>query len=163
MLDGQEEEWERVEGQAAAAAADHQLPVTLYLFGRTGREKEEWFQHFLSASRTGTKCSVSCEENTGRRERHWEEKTDVPPRWIALHGCRLSLFISLPLSEASCGGDAPRESTEGLHDPPTATRARTLLDYSAYMTQLMVSQTSSPARGEGSPTLHKKVKGHLST
>lgn len=25
--------------------------LTLYLFGRTGREKEEWFQHFLAASR----------------------------------------------------------------------------------------------------------------
>lgn len=25
--------------------------VTLYLFGRTGREKEEWFQRFLSASK----------------------------------------------------------------------------------------------------------------
>ncbi|XP_053371353.1 testis-expressed protein 2 isoform X2 [Clarias gariepinus] len=25
---------------------------TLYLFGRTGREKEEWYQHFLSASNT---------------------------------------------------------------------------------------------------------------
>lgn len=26
------------------------LPTTIYLFGRTGREKEEWFHHFLSAS-----------------------------------------------------------------------------------------------------------------
>lgn len=25
---------------------------TLYLFGRTGREKEEWYQHFLLASKT---------------------------------------------------------------------------------------------------------------
>lgn len=25
--------------------------LTLYLFGRTGREKEEWFQQFLSASK----------------------------------------------------------------------------------------------------------------
>lgn len=28
----------------------HDLPVTLYLFGRTGREKEEWFRHFLFAA-----------------------------------------------------------------------------------------------------------------
>lgn len=26
------------------------LPTTIYLFGRTGREKEEWFRHFLFAS-----------------------------------------------------------------------------------------------------------------
>lgn len=62
LVDGQEEE-ERTERQALA---DHQLPVTLYLFGRTGREKEEWFQHFLSASRAGAKSSVGGEENTGK-------------------------------------------------------------------------------------------------
>lgn len=61
MLDGQEEE-ERGEGHAVA---DHQLPVTLYLYGRTGREKEEWFQHFLSVSGTGAKSSASSGENTG--------------------------------------------------------------------------------------------------
>lgn len=123
MLDGQEEEWERVEGQAAVAAADHQLPVTLYLFGRTGREKEEWFQHFLSASCTGPKCSVSCAENTGRSERHWEEKTDVPPRWIALHGCRLSLslFISLPSQRPHGAVTPPGKARRGcttLPQPP---------------------------------------------
>lgn len=61
VLDGQEEE-ERGEGHAVA---DHQLPVTLYLYGRTGREKEEWFQHFLSVSGTGAKSSASSGENTG--------------------------------------------------------------------------------------------------
>lgn len=29
----------------------HDFPTTLYLFGRTGREKEEWFRHFLLASK----------------------------------------------------------------------------------------------------------------
>lgn len=66
VLDDQEEECERVDGQTAATAADHQHPVTLYLFGRTGREKEEWFQHFLSASRTSAKCGMTREESTGR-------------------------------------------------------------------------------------------------
>ncbi|KAI4822976.1 hypothetical protein KUCAC02_008492 [Chaenocephalus aceratus] len=44
-------------------APDHQLPVTLYLFGRTGREKEEWFQHFLSASQAAATSSLREEEN----------------------------------------------------------------------------------------------------
>lgn len=61
VVEGQEEE-ERAERHAAT---DQQLPVTLYLFGRTGREKEEWFQHFLSASRAGAKSGVSGEENAG--------------------------------------------------------------------------------------------------
>ncbi|XP_078125778.1 testis-expressed protein 2-like [Sander vitreus] len=55
MFEGQEEE-ERAERHVIQ---DHHLPVTLYLFGRTGREKEEWFQHFMSAA----KRSVSREEN----------------------------------------------------------------------------------------------------
>lgn len=63
LVEGQEEE-ERLERHTVL---DHQLPVTLYLFGRTGREKEEWFQHFLSASRAGAKTSVIGEENTGKK------------------------------------------------------------------------------------------------
>ena len=62
VVEGQEEE-ERAE---RLPAPDHQLPVTLYLFGRTGREKEEWFQHLLLASRAGTKSSVSGEESAGK-------------------------------------------------------------------------------------------------
>lgn len=58
MVEGQEEE-ERAERHIIQ---DHHLPVTLYLFGRTGREKEEWFQHFMSAA----KSSVSREENAGK-------------------------------------------------------------------------------------------------
>lgn len=40
-------------------------PVTLYLFGRTGRDKEEWFQHFLSASKPEAKGIVKDEGSTG--------------------------------------------------------------------------------------------------
>ncbi|KAM9345780.1 testis-expressed protein 2-like [Symphorus nematophorus] len=124
VVEGQEEE-ERAEKHMVP---DHQLPVTLYLFGRTGREKEEWFQHLLSASRTGARSSVSAEENT----------------------------------ETLCGGDAVKESTEELHDLPGAMKTRMLLDYSTYMTQLMVSQscnlTPSPCQSDkGSPTTHRKI------
>ena len=44
-------------------------PTTLYLFGRTGREKEEWFHQFLSASLDGA-----------RRERdRWKKRGDARP------------------------------------------------------------------------------------
>lgn len=62
MVEGQGEE-ERAERNIAP---DHQLPVTLYLFGRTGREKEEWFQHFLSASQAAATSSLREEENAGK-------------------------------------------------------------------------------------------------
>lgn len=157
VLDGPEDECERVEGQAAAV--EHQLPVTLYLFGRTGREKEEWFQHFLSASRPGSKCGASCEESTGRCRREKRLMSIMPSAFNYFH---LSLSLSLSISEGSCSGDPPKESTDGPHDPPAATRTGTALDYSAYMTQLIASQSGSPTRDKGSPTSRKKVKGQLS-
>lgn len=36
--------------QTSSKHPSHDPPTTLYLFGRTGREKEEWFRHFLFAS-----------------------------------------------------------------------------------------------------------------
>lgn len=48
--------WSKEPGSEPASAQKgsyqqaHRAPTTLYLFGRTGREKEEWFRHFLFAS-----------------------------------------------------------------------------------------------------------------
>lgn len=58
--EGQEEE-EKAEKHTIPSQSS---PVTLYLFGRTGREKEEWFQHLLLASKAGAVSSN--EENTGK-------------------------------------------------------------------------------------------------
>lgn len=49
-------EGEKPEATETGAAQDRSLAppsrdVTLFLFGRTGREKEEWFQRLLAASR----------------------------------------------------------------------------------------------------------------
>lgn len=46
------------------------LPTTIYLFGRTGREKEEWFHHFLSSSMVMEKEKERpgrCVTRSGRR------------------------------------------------------------------------------------------------
>ncbi|XP_024128098.1 testis-expressed protein 2 isoform X2 [Oryzias melastigma] len=58
-FDERQGEDEKAEGHVVP---DQRCPVTLYLFGRTGREKEEWFQHFLLASKAG--AVTSNEENT---------------------------------------------------------------------------------------------------
>ncbi|KAG7504609.1 hypothetical protein JOB18_012637 [Solea senegalensis] len=129
LVEGQEDE-ERAERHVTL---DHQLPVTLYLFGRSGRDKEEWFQHFLSASRPRAKSSVSGEENT-----------------VAGH------------SEALSGGTAVKDNIEELQDLPGAMKTRTLLDYSTYMTQLIGSESCNPTPSpchsdKGSPICHKKI------
>lgn len=38
------------ESAQTGSKQSHDPPTTLYLFGRTGREKEEWFHHLLLAS-----------------------------------------------------------------------------------------------------------------
>ncbi|XP_056436955.1 testis-expressed protein 2-like [Gadus chalcogrammus] len=48
LLPGSEDEERATERPDLGEPHSHD---TLYLFGRTGREKEDWFQHFLSASR----------------------------------------------------------------------------------------------------------------
>lgn len=37
--------------ERGVSSSPRDIGQTLYLFGRTGREKEEWFQRFLSAAR----------------------------------------------------------------------------------------------------------------
>ena len=41
----------RDRGEGTGGVSSSSRDLTLYLFGRTGREKEEWFQRFLSASK----------------------------------------------------------------------------------------------------------------
>ncbi|NXN55838.1 TEX2 protein, partial [Rynchops niger] len=101
----------------------------LYLFGRTGREKEEWYQHLVRASR-GTPSS-------GHREARGGEKQ---PWWPLL-----------------CMGPAPRSrgSSSGgsAEDIPSAIPSKDLegtvqqifLDYSTYMARFV------PAQAGGSP------------
>ncbi|XP_056144047.1 testis-expressed protein 2-like [Lampris incognitus] len=127
VIEGQEE-GERTERQIVR---DPQVPVTLYLFGRTGREKEEWFQHFLSASKSGPDTCPSREE---------------------------------PKTETLSSGEVVKGSTEELRDLPGAIKAKTLLDYSSYMTQLVGSEsgspTTSPCHGDQeSPTVRKMTSG----
>lgn len=82
----------------------------LYLFGRTGREKEEWYQHFVRASR-GTPSSSRGEARAG----------EMWPLWLLLcagtdPGWELHLWQEdKPLVGSSeCGGDGGAQSQEHL-------------------------------------------------
>ncbi|NXU59314.1 TEX2 protein, partial [Turnix velox] len=117
----------------------------LYLFGRTGREKEEWYQHLVRAS-CGTPSSSHGEVRAGEK---------LPP-W------------SLP-----CMGAAPRSSGSSsggsTEDIPSIIPPKELeqsvqqifLDYSTYMARFVPAQAGaslhqSPSHGVlGSPTSTK--------
>ncbi|XP_035253619.1 testis-expressed protein 2-like isoform X1 [Anguilla anguilla] len=139
----QEEQGERPE-QDVAPAAKLGAPVTLFLFGRTGREKEEWFQHFLSASK-----AADCDQDSGSR-------SDMSVQQDSTH-----------TDQAQCSGGSSRGSSEDipsllrLKDLAGSVREKILLDYSAYMARFVVSEAGSappsPSHSTGdSPTAKEK-------
>ncbi|NXD82254.1 TEX2 protein, partial [Halcyon senegalensis] len=104
----------------------------LYLFGRTGREKEEWYQHLVRAARRTPSSS--------RREaRAGEER----PPWALLGA---GTDAALQSSGSSSGG-----STEDIPSalPPKDlvgnAQEQIFLDYSTYMARFV------PAQAGGSP------------
>ncbi|XP_061080206.1 testis-expressed protein 2-like isoform X2 [Conger conger] len=140
----QEEQGERAE-QDGSPVAKLGPPVTLFLFGRTGREKEEWFQHFLSASK-----ARDCDQDSG-------SKSDVSAQQD-----------STPAGLAQCSGGSSRGSSEDipsllrLKDLAGSVREKILLDYSAYMARFVVSEAGSappsPPHSTGdSPTAKEKL------
>ncbi|XP_033963676.1 testis-expressed protein 2 isoform X4 [Pseudochaenichthys georgianus] len=139
--------WEesREEGPEPGSPQQRSIPRTLYLFGRTGREKEEWFRHFLLAStdperekeREPGRCesrlgdpalahSVSAQANVpssrgpSRIGSSDEDATFIPPA------------PSLPVSQTS-------SSTRGLF----------LLDYQGYMSRLLAKEELTPLSSPG--------------
>ncbi|XP_066545722.1 testis-expressed protein 2 [Amia ocellicauda] len=127
-------------------APQPRLPTTLYLFGRTGREKEEWFQHFLSASKMAT------------------EDKDSPSRC----GSKFVMKASSPSGQVPCSGGSSRGSTEDitslfrLRDLAGSVREKILLDYHAYMARFIVADNTSPLpspchSAASSPTVRRKL------
>ncbi|KAK5880938.1 hypothetical protein CesoFtcFv8_021795 [Champsocephalus esox] len=134
--------WEetREERPEPGSPQQRSIPRTLYLFGRTGREKEEWFRHFLLAStdperekkREPGRCdpalahSVSAQANVpssrgpSRIGSSDEDATFIPPA------------PSLPVSQTS-------SSTRGLF----------LLDYQGYMSRLLAKEELTPLSSPG--------------
>ncbi|XP_061088032.1 testis-expressed protein 2 [Conger conger] len=147
--DAIEEVDEEVQGadRHTPCATHSGLPVILYLFSRTGREKEEWFQHFLSASMTQDKESHSL----------------CGSMLDASGPCGYS-----PPDQAQCSGTSSRGSTEDipsilrLRDLAGSVREKILLDYNTYMSRFISSESGSPLpspcqAAEDSPTAQKKL------
>ncbi|KAJ8363792.1 hypothetical protein SKAU_G00126230 [Synaphobranchus kaupii] len=143
---GEADEEERRADRQTPSVTHSGLPVILYLFSRTGREKEEWFQRFLSASVTKDKESHS------------------------LCGSRLDVSGPCgysPSGRVQCSGGSSRGSAEDipsllrLRDLADSMREKILLDYNTYMSRFIGSESGSPLSSpchsaEGSPTARKK-------
>ncbi|XP_060642524.2 testis-expressed protein 2-like isoform X1 [Anolis sagrei] len=137
-------------GQEAPAKPVPEAPErTLYLFGRTGRSKEEWFQHFARASRL--EGSEALHANLS------EPQSGVSPSGKAPH------------SESS-GSSSSRGSTEDLpaalkpKELAVSLREKLLLDYGAYMSRVVppaseASPTQSPCPSAASSPDPKRIQG----
>ncbi|XP_041640707.1 testis-expressed protein 2-like isoform X2 [Cheilinus undulatus] len=128
--------------------------LTLYLFGRTGREKEEWFQRFLSASRL---------------------KVDLK-KSASVASCK-----SVPTTMSSHSRSSSRGSLDELTSQPRSkdssassivgsAKTKPLLDYNVYMASILPKQAAvSPAAAspaaqspQSSPGSDKKLQSNTS-
>ncbi|NWH57013.1 TEX2 protein, partial [Geococcyx californianus] len=136
----QDAELRRDEGMKKAPASGQDVlgdcrEKCLYLFGRTGREKEEWYQHLVRASR-GTPSSSHGEARAG----------EMKPLWFFFWVGSFTCMGSAPLSSGSSSGG----STEDIPSiiPPKdlvgSIQEKIFLDYSTYMAQCMPAQAGSP-------------------
>ncbi|XP_069838185.1 testis-expressed protein 2-like [Dendropsophus ebraccatus] len=120
---------------------------TLYLFGRTGREKEEWYQHLVKASRGS--LAGKPDANKG------DSKAGSLPNTLS--------------SPCSWGGtsNSSVESTEDAslmskpRDLAGNVRQKILLDYTTYMSRFISTEPTTPAQSPrqsaaSSPTPPKK-------
>ncbi|XP_053710535.1 testis-expressed protein 2 [Synchiropus splendidus] len=105
-------------------------PQTLYLFGRTGRDKEEWFRHFLLAS-----SDRACEKERAGR---------CVSRLVNHHNG--------PSSPGSCSDENPVPSSTSeapTKQSPSITRGPSELDYAWYMSRLLGPEESTPMSSPG--------------
>ncbi|KAG8433320.1 hypothetical protein GDO86_017559 [Hymenochirus boettgeri] len=120
---------------------------TLFLFGRTGREKEEWYQRLVRAARGFTNMRQNGSKS--------ESKIGFP-----LHTVPSTSNFPVP-----CNGiEESSEDISGLSKPKELAgniKQKILLDYSAYMSHFIPTDHASPIQSPcqsaaSSPTPRKK-------
>lgn len=123
----------------------------LYLFGRTGREKEEWFRRFVLASKPKSETKKPpgvSGSKPGVLPSHSRHSSPSGHRTHSRSGSKGSVeeVMSQPKQKELAGG----------------VRQKMLLDYSVYMARCVPQENRSPQRSpvqsaESSPTAGKKL------
>ncbi|NWW87884.1 TEX2 protein, partial [Rhynochetos jubatus] len=149
-------ELQRDEGTKAVPVPGPEVPGDcrercLYLFGRTGREKEEWYQHLVRASH-GTPSSSRGEARAGEKWPSWPRVSHVP----------VSPGVgAAPRSSGSSSGGSAEDIPSAIppKDLAGSVGQKIFLDYSTYMARFVPAQAGggsperSPSHGAlGSPT-----------
>uniref|UniRef100_UPI0037E7E8D7 testis-expressed protein 2 n=1 Tax=Semicossyphus pulcher TaxID=241346 RepID=UPI0037E7E8D7 len=159
---GEESGAEPSSQQKSSFRNDNELSTTLYLFGRTGREKEEWFHHFLFASVDD--------------EREHERERQRPGRCASRSGDpaqtqNVSASANVPSSRGPSRVGSSEDDTPS--SPPvscipaahvsqtsSSTRGLSLLDYPGYMARLLATEELTPLSSASSTETSPTLKGN---
>ncbi|XP_068118438.1 testis-expressed protein 2 isoform X2 [Hyperolius riggenbachi] len=142
---------ERGDGPPQDGSKEH----VLYLFGRTGRDKEEWFHQFLQASQLRSDS-----------KKHGGTPT-LKPGQLMSHSRQNSQSGLLTHSRSSSKGSMdevmPKERSKDL---PTGVKQKTFLDYNVYMARCIPQEERSPDESpvqsaNSSPTATKKASAAM--
>lgn len=123
----------------------------LYLFGRTGREKEEWFQRFLRASKMKAESKKSCGTSA------------IKSGLLLTHSRQNSQSGILTHSRSSSKGSMDEVTAQPRSkECPGSLKQKMLLDYNVYMAQCIPQDERSPDESpvqsaNSSPTAAKKT------
>ncbi|KAF7221037.1 testis-expressed protein 2 [Nothobranchius furzeri] len=166
LAEGEVGEESLAEGQKETERAenpsdlDHLVPVMLYLFGRTGREKEEWFQHFVSASNSAAQSVVSSQESTETRsggeavKEGTEELLDLSVKTFLDYNAYMALLIG----SEGCDPTPTPCSNEG--SPSTCNKLRHNPGGEAGVDAAAVFE-SGGCSAEGQPTWVNSLVGRI--
>ncbi|XP_072539528.1 testis-expressed protein 2-like isoform X2 [Salminus brasiliensis] len=131
-----------VSSQDGGRAGSDREPPTVYLFGRTGREKEEWFHRILLASRL---------------------KAETAKRTASLPVSRSAPVLSHSRSSSRSSLDELLSSQAPRKESSMSAKLNPLLEYSTYMASYINppaggSRTTSPGESpHSSPGVSKKL------
>uniref|UniRef100_A0ACB8FKS4 Uncharacterized protein n=1 Tax=Sphaerodactylus townsendi TaxID=933632 RepID=A0ACB8FKS4_9SAUR len=112
---------------------------TLYLFGRTGREKEEWFQHLVTASR-----AERSELHSANHSEIRAGANQLSPPGRGMH--------SSSSSSSSRGSAEDLPSLVKPRDLVGNVREKLLLDYNTYMSRIVPVANGSSSPGSPCPS-----------
>ncbi|XP_059179986.1 testis-expressed protein 2 [Centropristis striata] len=163
-----EESWGEEQGAEPASPKQssfkHDVPTTLYLFGRTGREKEEWFRHFLLVSMDTEREKERDRQKPGRCV--FRSGDPAPAQSVSVQGnvptSRGSSRVGSSDDDAPFAPPVPCIPAAPVGQTSSSTRGLSLLDYPGYMARLLATEELTPLSSPGASSTETSptIKGN---
>uniref|UniRef100_W5N8C5 Testis expressed 2 n=1 Tax=Lepisosteus oculatus TaxID=7918 RepID=W5N8C5_LEPOC len=158
------------EERGEAGGEDGRAPAhrdqTLFLFGRTGREKEEWFRRILLAAKlkSEAKKTPSLPGTKAGKEPPQQSRDLTARTRVRFPVFTTSAFLPSHSRSSSKGSVDEALPQPRPKEPSASVRQKMLLDYTVYMAKYVPPQPGSPAASplhsaDSSPSTSKKLPG----